>query len=72
MVVTSIAVVGTIDDISYTGPYPKTEVPSETTVEMRFVVQLGTKEDPRTEGGSIQTLLDPLYSLNMHLPFYPP
>ena len=72
MVVIGIAVTGVVDDIIYMGPYPKTKVPSETAVEMGFVVQLRTEEDPGTKGGFVQTLLAPLSSLNIHLPFYPP
>ena len=71
MVVTSIAVAGTTDGTSYVGPYPETGVPSETTVEMGIVVQLGTEEGPRTKGGFVQSLLALSSPSNMYLPFSP-
>ena len=71
MVVTGIAVAGTTDGTSYTGPYSETGVPSGTAAEMGIAVQPKTEEEPGTEGGSVQSLLACLSSSNMHLPFSP-
>ena len=71
MVVTGILVVGTTIGTSYTRLYSKTGVPSETITDMGIAVQLETREERGTKGGSVQSLLALQSSSNMHLPFYP-
>ena len=71
MVVTGIVVASTAIGTSYTGLYFEIGVPSKTTANMGIVVHLETGEEPGTEVGSVQYLLAPHSSSNMHLPFSP-